>query len=131
MLAEIPIRKSQDRIDTVEDDFWTERQPFFTAQFPTYYRPPQQVHGRFHTSDEKYESLRHEIIPISQRKGDRTYVMMQPYVSEPNFTLSIGLYDKPKHYHDQESPIGEVIGTQRHTGFREIQIGVHTRIVSF
>ena len=36
------------QIDTVEDDFWTERHHFFTAQFPTYYRKPQQVHGRFH-----------------------------------------------------------------------------------
>jgi hypothetical protein len=44
----------QGRIDTVEDDFWTERQLFFTAQFPTYYRKPQQVHGRFHTSEEQY-----------------------------------------------------------------------------
>jgi hypothetical protein len=30
------------RIDTVEDDFWTERLPFFTAQFPTYYRKPSR-----------------------------------------------------------------------------------------
>ena len=98
-------------IDTVEDDFWTERLPFFTTQFPTYYRKPQQVHGRFHTSEEQYEASRLEIIPISEKKGTRTYVMMHPYVVEPKLTLTVGLYDKPKQYADQESPIGEVIGT--------------------
>ena len=44
----------QGQIDPVEDDFWTERLPFFTAHFPTYYREPQQVHGRIHTSNEHY-----------------------------------------------------------------------------
>jgi hypothetical protein len=108
------------QIATVEDDFWTERLPFFTAQFPTYYRKPQQLHGRFHTSEEKYEASRYEIIPISERKGKRTYVMMQPYVVEPNLTLTIGLYNKPKHYADQDSPIGETIGAPQVQGFRDI-----------
>jgi hypothetical protein len=117
----MPVMKGQ--IDTVEDDFWTERLPFFTAQFPTYYRKPQQVHGRFHTSEEKYEALRYEIIPISERKGKRTYVMMHPYVVEPKLTLTIGLYSNPKHYADQESPIGETIGTPQVEGFREAQVG--------
>src|SRR5262245_40619604 len=114
----------KDRIDTIEDDFWTERLPFFTAKFPTYYRKPQQVHGRFHTSEESYQvSLPHEIIPISQRRGTRIYVIMQPYVVEPKLTLTIGLYNKPKHYADQESPIGETIGTPQVEGFREAQVG--------
>jgi hypothetical protein len=113
----------KERIDPIEDDFWMERRELFTAQFPTYYREPQRVHGRFHTSEEHYEASRHEIIPISEKKGPRTYVMMQPYVREPNFTLTIGFYDKPKHYADQESPIGEVIGSH-HEGFREVQVGI-------
>jgi len=28
----------KERIEPVEDDFWTERRDLFTAQFPTYYR---------------------------------------------------------------------------------------------
>ena len=111
------------RIDTVEDDFWTERHPFFTAKFPNHYRKPQQVHGRFHTSEETYEASRYEIIPISERRGKRTYVMMQPYVVEPKLTLTIGLYSNPKHYADQDSPIGETIGTPQVDGFREEQVG--------
>jgi len=50
-------------IDAVEDDFWTARLPFFTTQFPAYYREPQHVHGRFHASDERYFDGSREIIP--------------------------------------------------------------------
>jgi hypothetical protein len=114
----------EETIATVEDEFWTERLPFFTAQFPTYYRTSQQVHGRFHTSNERFEvSLTKEIIPISEKRGTRTYVMMQPYVLEPKLTLTIGLYKNPKHYADQESPIGEAIGGPQVQGFKESQVG--------
>jgi hypothetical protein len=109
----------QDRIDTADDDFWTEHLPFFIARFPTYYTKPQKVWGRFHTSDEQYESSRYEIIPISEKKGPRTYVMMQPYVREPKLTLTVALYTQPKHFADQESPIGEVIDTPQVQGFRD------------
>jgi hypothetical protein len=112
----------KERIEPVENDFWTERRELFTAQFPTYYREPQQVHGRFHTSDERYFDGSREIIPLTQRRGHRTYVMMHPYVREPKLTFTVGLYPKPKHYADQESPIGEVIGSH-HEGFREAQVG--------
>jgi hypothetical protein len=106
-----------------EDDFWTEQIPFFTARFSSYYTNPQKVWGRFHTSDEQYINSPHEIIPIKEKKGQRTYVMMQPYVLEPKLTLTIGLYDKPKHFADQDSAIGKTIGTPQHQGFREAQVG--------
>src|SRR6266446_721338 len=112
----------QGRIDTVEDNFWTERLLFFTTQFPTYYREPQRVLGRFHTSDERYFDGSREIIPLTERRGQRTYVMMHPYVLEPKLTFTVGLYTKPKQYADQESPIGEVIGSNNE-GLREIQVG--------
>jgi hypothetical protein len=117
----MPVMKGQ--IDSVEDDFWTERLPFFTAQFPTYYRKPQQLHGRIHTNEEKYEASRYEIIPIRERKGKRTYVMMQPYVLEPKLTPTVGLYVNPKRYADQESSIGETIGAPQVQGLQEAQVG--------
>lgn len=107
----------------VEDEFWTERRALFTAQLPTYYRGPQQVHGRFHTSEETFSASRHEIIPISAKAGKRIYVMMHPYVLEPKLTLTIGLYNKPKHYADQDSAIGKTIGQPKHEGYREAQVG--------
>jgi hypothetical protein len=48
--------------------------------------------------------------------------MMHPYVLEPKLTLTVGLYSKPKQYADQDSPIGEVIGSN-HEGLREVQVG--------
>jgi hypothetical protein len=113
---------TQKRIKTYEDDFWTEHIQLFTAQFPTYYTTPQKVWGRFHASEERYFDGAREIIPLNHRSGQRTYVMMHPYVLEPKLTLTVGLYSKPKTYHDQESPIGEVLGSN-HEGFREVQAG--------
>jgi hypothetical protein len=99
----MPIMQGQ--IDTIEDDFWTERLPFFTAQFPTYYRKPQQLHGRFHTSDEHYDSRGQEIIPVSERKGQRTYVMMHPYVYEPNYNVTIRLNANPNTTTTKKAPL--------------------------
>ncbi len=105
-----------------DDPFWSEHHQFFTAQFSTYYTKPQKVWGRFHVSEEEYMGSALEIIPISQRRGTRSYVMMQPYVIEPVRTFTIGLYDKPKKYADLESPVGEVLDA-RTEGIREVQIG--------
>src|SRR2546429_9801477 len=74
----------QGQIDTVEDDFWTEHRELFTAQFPSYYTKPQKVRGRFHMSEEKYSASTHEIIPISEKQGTRTYVMMRKYSGNPS-----------------------------------------------
>src|SRR5437763_5582709 len=113
----------QESINSVEDDFWTEHQPFFTAQFSNYYTKPQKVWGRFHTSEERYFGTASEIIPLEHKKGKKTYIMMQPYVLEPKLTLTIGLYNKPKKYADQEDVIGKTIGSPQHNGFREAQLG--------
>jgi hypothetical protein len=110
------------RAGGIEDDFWTEHVQFFTAQFPSYYTKPSKVWGRFHTSREKYFDGKRELMPLAHTKGDRTYIMMQPYVLEPILTVQVWLYQKPKQYADQESPIGEVTG-MNHKGLREVQAG--------
>ena len=107
----------------VEDDFWSARIPLFTAQFPTYYTKPQKVWGRFHTSEEQFSDSSHEIIPIKEIKGKRTYVMMQPYVLEPKLTFTVGFYKNPKHYADQGDVIGKTLGQPKHEGFKEVQVG--------
>jgi hypothetical protein len=112
-----------DQQSAVEDDFWTEHTQLFTAQFPTYYTKPQKVWGRFHKSEEEYRDASHEIIPISERKAKRTYVMMHPYVLEPKLTITVGLFNKPKHYADQDAAIGQTIGQPQQQGFREVQLG--------
>jgi hypothetical protein len=55
-------------------------------------------------------------------KGQTNLCEMQPYVREPKLTLTVGVYNQPKKYHDQESPIGEVIGSS-HEGFKDVQVG--------
>jgi hypothetical protein len=85
----------QHGIGSAEDDFWKTRIPFFTAQFPTYYTKHQKVWGKFHISDERYFNGSHGIIPLTQRTGHRTYIMMHPYVLEPKLTLTISLYTTP------------------------------------
>ena len=60
-----------------KDDFWTERLPFFTAHFPTYYTKPQKVWGRFHTSVEHYTASINEIIPIKTKKGSYERQLLQ------------------------------------------------------
>jgi hypothetical protein len=111
------------RSSAVEDEFWTEHLQLFTAQFPSYSTKPQKVWGRFHISDERYFAVQQEIIPLTQRRGHRTYVMMQPYVLEPKLTITVGLYPKPKAYADQDEAIGQTIGQPKHDGFREAQVG--------
>ena len=106
-----------------EDDYWTEQIQLFIAQFPTYYTKQQRVWARLHTSEERFIASKHEIIPITEKAGKRTYVMMQPYVLEPILTIMVGLYDKPERYADQESPVGRTIGQPKQKGFREAQAG--------
>jgi hypothetical protein len=117
------IEPSQKGYAAPEDDYWTHRVPLFSTQFPSYYTKPQKVWGRFHISEEKFRASKYEIIPIKEQAGKRTYVMMQPYVLEPILTITVGLFDKPKHYADQDSPVGRTIGQPRQEGFREAQAG--------
>lgn len=105
-------------ISTIEDDFWTEHLSLFDAQFHSYYTKPQKVWAKFHTSEESYFGTASEIVPIKEKRGRRTYVMMQPYIFEPKMTLTIGIYNKPKHYADQDSAIGQTIGQPQHDGFQ-------------
>jgi hypothetical protein len=117
------INPSQDEYTSPVDDYWTERLQLFTAQFPAYYTKPQKVWSRFHVSDEKFSASKHEIIPITEKAGKRTYVMMQPYVLEPILTISVGLFKNPKQYADQDSAVGKTIGQPKQEGFREAQVG--------
>jgi hypothetical protein len=106
-----------------KDDFWSARHYLFTAKFPTYYTHPQKVWGRFHTSEERYFGTSSEIIPLEHKNGNKTYIMMHPYVREPKLTLTIGLYNKPEKYADQEDVIGKTISSPQHEGFHEAQLG--------
>ncbi len=107
------------------DDSWTHDTPLFVGKFPYYRNDPRMVQARLHISDEKFRYEKHEIIPLNMKPGDtgkRTYVMMHPYILEPELFMTVGLYPKPKHYADQDEAVGEVLSTQA-KGMRQHQIG--------
>ncbi len=107
------------------DDFWTQDIFLFDAVFEVYRNKPGPVRGKIHTSEETYrlDSNEKDIRPIETLKGSRTYIMMHPYVMEPILTLTVGLYNKPKQYADQDEAIGETLGGAKQEGVRDVQIG--------
>src|SRR5713226_3862477 len=108
---------------TTDDDFWTDDVALFKGTFRRNGKKPQPVRGKVHVSDERYSHVNPEIVPISNPgKGQRTYVMLNPYVFEPNIFLTVGLYKTPKRFADQSEAIGETISS-RSEGVREVQIG--------
>lgn len=72
---------------------------------------------RVHTSPERYGG-REELYPLTQRRGERLYVLAKPYILEPQITLSIGLYPTPT----ARGAIGEVVGSEWE-GMRHQDIG--------
>jgi hypothetical protein len=107
------------------DDFWTHDAPLFVGTFPYYQNDPRMVQARLHVSVEKFWYENYEIILLNMKPGEtgkRTYVMMHPYILEPELFMTVGMYPKPKHYADQDEAIGEVLSTQM-KGMRPHQIG--------
>src|SRR3989442_15725713 len=105
------------------DDFWTHDIPLFVGTFPYYRNDPRMVQARLHVSEEHvYNSLVSEVIPLSSKTGKRQYILMQPYVLEPQVFMTIGMYPKPKQYADQDEAIGEMLSTQVKS-MRQHQIG--------
>jgi hypothetical protein len=109
-----------------DDPFWTHDTSLFEGTFHYYRDKKQEVRGKLHESKETYDfhvlGLSLERDSLTRTKGTRSYVMMHPYVSEPNLIMSVALYPKPKQYADTGEAIGETTGT-RVEGFRDVQIG--------
>ena len=97
------INLSQDEYTPPIDDYWTERIQLYTAQFTTYYTKPQKIWSRLHISEEKFSASKHEIIPIKEQVGKRSYVMMQPYVLEPIFREAQAGKAQAWYYHSDKT----------------------------
>ena len=109
----------------VQDDFWLHDIFLFSGTFPRYRNTPRPVRGKIHTSEETYrlDSFEQDIRPIETLAGSRTYIMLHPYVPEQILTFTVGLYNKPKQYADQEAAIGQTLGEPKQEGVRDVQIG--------
>jgi hypothetical protein len=111
---------------TPHDPFWTHDTVLFDGTFRYYRNKPQEVRGKLHESEERYDfaAFGHSLEKdcLKSTKGTRSYVMLHPYIKEPNLIMSVALYPKPKHYADAPAAIGETTGT-RVEGFRDVQLG--------
>lgn len=107
-----------------DDAFWTHDTKLFDGTFRYYRDKAQPVRGKLHVSEERYDfhnfgdSLERDWLKTP--KGARTYMLMHPYVIEPNLVTT--LIVNPKRYADA----GEVLGKTtdiRIDGFRDKRIG--------
>jgi hypothetical protein len=72
-----------------------------------------------HISQEHYHrSEGSEIVPIQTGSGTRIYVHAKPYILEPDYRISVGLYQQPT----QEGAVGEVTGADW-VGMRAREVG--------
>lgn len=96
--------------------FWHRDEPIGEGRF---YDEQAIIRLKAHISQEHYHrSEGAEIVPIQERSGTRIYVMARPYILEPDYRISIGLYQQPT----QEGPIGEVTSADW-VGMRQREVG--------
>lgn len=117
-----PSKEHTPRVNSI----WPYTTHLFTAPLDSFDRgrTPVDVRARYSVETSPYTRRERdtEIVQLQHRSGIQTYYHIQPYVLTPRITFTVGLYDNPKEYADQEPPIGEVIGSQRE-GFDESVIG--------
>jgi len=106
-----------------EPPYWTHDTSLFSGNFASFRNEPVLVRGKVHLADETYYGAASEIVPLQTKQGSCTYVNLKAYVLVPDIRLTIGLYQQPKHYADQEPVIGEVIASGELPNMRELEIG--------
>src|SRR6266567_4443343 len=109
-----------------ENSLWPYTTHLFTAPIDYFDRgrTPVDVRARYSVETKPYNRRERdtEIVKLKHLKGMQTYYHIQPYVLTPRITFTVGLYDNPKVYADQEPAVGQVIGSQRE-GYDETVIG--------
>jgi len=94
-----------------EPPYWTHDTSLFTGSIRYFGREPVLVRGKLHLADEPYHKSDAdlEIVPLTQKQGESTYVNMRAYVLVPDITLTIDLYPTPRQS-AAYSYIGKVAG---------------------
>jgi hypothetical protein len=108
----------------MEDSFWTHDTLLFAGSFKYYRDKKQEVRGKIHMVGERYNfnNLGHSLERnyLTNLKGQRIYLLMHPYVVQPNIVMNMVL--QPKHYADAGDIIGKTISS-RVEGVRHHDIG--------
>jgi hypothetical protein len=85
---------SHEREPAERDPYWTEDASLFEGSFRYFRGSPSIVRARIHVDEEHYRlgTADLEASLITQKAGGRCYVLLKPYVLEPDITLTVGLY---------------------------------------
>jgi hypothetical protein len=102
-----------------DNPFWTHDITLFDGTFRYYRNKKRPVRGKLHVSDEKYWHGNSELIPLSTRQGLRSYVMMQPYVIEPQLIMTVAV--SPKRSADEGEVLGKTTGTKVE-GYQDVRV---------
>jgi hypothetical protein len=108
----------------MEDSFWTHDTILFEGRFKYYQDKKQQIRGKIHLAGERYDfnNFGHSLERryLNNPKGQRIYLLMHPYVVQPNIVMSMIV--QPKHYADAGLVLGKTTDA-RVEGFRHEDIG--------
>src|SRR5437588_11300068 len=85
---------SREQEPAERDPYWTEDTSLFEGSFRYFRGSPSMVRARIHVDEERYrlDAADLESSLITQKAGSRSYVLLKPYVLEPDITLTVGLY---------------------------------------
>jgi hypothetical protein len=102
-----------------QDPYWTEDTALFEGSFRYFRGFPSIVRSRIHVDEEAYRldaaDLESALIPHGA--GLRSYVLMKPYILEPDITLTVGLYPSAT-----DQAVGEILKSTWE-GMRQRDIG--------
>ena len=108
----------------MEDSFWMHDTLLFEGNFKYYGNKKQEIRGKIHIAGERYDfhNFGHSLERsyLKSRKGERVYLLMHPYVVQPNIVMNIVV--QPKHYADAGTILGKTIDS-RVSGLRQEDIG--------
>jgi len=85
---------------------------------------PTTVRAKVHVSEERFSSddVHPEIVPLTHTSGERSYILMKPYVLEPEITLTVGVYPNPTSDQTYDQAMGEVLSSAWE-GMRHKEVG--------
>jgi hypothetical protein len=111
---------SHEREPAERDPYWTEDASLFEGSFRYFRGSPSIVRARIHVDEEAYrlDAADLEAALTIQKAGSRSYVLMKPYVLEPDIRLTVGLYTGET----SDQAVGEVLASQWE-GMRQRDIG--------
>src|SRR5919199_5147868 len=106
--------------DSERDPYWTEDTSLFEGSFRYFRGSPSIVRCRIHVDEEAYrlDAADLESSLIAQKAGSRSYVLLKPYVLEPDISLTVGLYAGQT----SDQAVGEVLASEWE-GMRQRDIG--------